>query len=91
MSVEVGGEDILNILKGTSAGVSRSVSCWASSWPVEGPPATRALREDKPLYQHTQRPERQPQHRCALSKVGMQGRCPLGGWGCQSPLGREGS
>lgn len=44
MSVEVGGEDILSILKGTSAGVS-SVPCWASSWPVEGPPATRALRE----------------------------------------------
>lgn len=43
--MEVGGEDILNILKRISAGVSCSVPCWASSWPVEGPPVPRALRE----------------------------------------------
>lgn len=45
VSVGDGGENTLDAFKRVSAGVSCSVPCRASSWAVEGPSVTRALRE----------------------------------------------
>ena len=70
ISVEDGGEDTLHTFKRIHAGDSCSVPCWATSWPVERPSVTRALRERTAALSATEARAPAP----ALAHCPLQGR-----------------